>query len=404
MPEQFINNSDQQEQEQIQNHDINSLTKRKDFITKTPMNKNYKIIAIAVIIGALFVGGAVYTIGKDKIVNKIKPLSEQAIKEKNEDTVQNPITGEIVPAKDAASWIQNRPIAVMINNHVDARPQSGLIYADLVYEVVAEGGITRYVAFFLDNIPEKVGPVRSTREYYLVLVKEIGDAMLMHEGWSPQALEAIETWPVRSLQRGGASAVANWRDNPRDVAVEHTLYTDLKKAFDYGEETLGWSGKKEITMWQFKDDAPAEERGNVGVEKPITIDFWYSGDYSSIWKYNPETNMYLRFVGYDVEGNPIPLMDQEQTDKQVQVKDLIVQFATESSIEGDAKNRLEYELIGSNSALVFMDGNVIQATWAKDSRDGRTLFYDTDGNEIQFNRGKIWVSIVPDRNMEQVTY
>jgi hypothetical protein len=120
--------------------------------------------------------------------------------------ITNDLTGEKFTEAEAGSWVNERPLGVMINNHVDARPQSGLIYADLVYEIVAEGGITRFLAFYLTNTPEKIGPVRSTREYYLVLVKELSDAMIMHIGYSPQALEAIDTWPVRSLFRGGCES------------------------------------------------------------------------------------------------------------------------------------------------------------------------------------------------------
>jgi len=112
----------------------------------------------------------------------------------------------------------------------------------------------------------------------------------------------------------------------------------------------------------------------------------------------------LKFTGYDSSGNPIPHKDQEETDKQIEVKNLIVQFAVENSIAGDDKGRLDYQLIGSGKALVFIDGKVVDATWSKADRDDRTLFYDTDGNEIEFNRGKFWISIVPDRNVDQVVY
>ena len=131
--------------------------------------------------------------------------------------VEAPLTGILVSKEKAEEWSNIRPLGVMVNNHVDARPQSGLIDADLVYEIVAEGGITRYLAFFLSNTPEKIGPIRSVREYYLVLVKEMGDAMLMHIGWSPQALVAIESWPVRSLGRGGADF---WRDQAKHASIE----------------------------------------------------------------------------------------------------------------------------------------------------------------------------------------
>ncbi len=83
---------------------------------------------------------------------------------------------------------------------------------------------------------------------------------------------------------------------------------------------------------------------------------------------------------------------------------MIVQFVRENSIAGDDKGRLDYELVGSGKATVFIDGKVVDATWSKASRDERTLFYDTNGREIEFNRGKFWIAIVPDRNADQVVY
>jgi len=323
-----------------------------------------------------------------------------------EPTVENPLTGEMIKEADALTWKDSRPIGVMINNHTSARQQSGLVDADLIYEIVAEGGITRYLSFFLSKLPEKIGPVRSTREYYLVLVKELSDAMIMHIGYSPQALEAIETWPVRSLSRGGATF---WRDQTRidsGIAIEHTAYVNGPELRELGNQ-LGWEGKGDFEPWKFKDDAKIELRGAACAsgtcDKPITVNFWYPGDYTGIFKYNRQTNSYLRFTGYDQNNQPIPLIDQESK-RQIEVKNVIIQFVTEVPITGDDKSRLEYRLVGSGQAIIFNDGNVAKAVWRKDARDTRTKYYDSNGQEILFNRGKIWVSIVPDRNIEQVTY
>ena len=318
--------------------------------------------------------------------------------------IMNPLTGKMFP-ETAANWFEDRPFGVMMNNHVDARPQSGLIYADIVYEVVAEGGITRFLTFFYSNTPEKIGPVRSTREYYLVLVKELGDAMIMHDGYSPQALFAIENWPVRSLFRGGATipSVCDgcvWRDNPRDVAYEHTEYTNGVKLRELGD-SLGWEGQTTVRPWLFKDNPNKYSASSAATD--ITIDYWYHGDYTGAFKFDPTTNTYLRYTGVDANDQPIPQLDQE-TKEQVAVKNLIIQFAVESSIAGDDKSRLEYELLGSGKALVFVDGKVIDATWSKAGRDERTIFYDTAGNEMEFNRGNFWIGIVPDRNVDQVVY
>jgi hypothetical protein len=372
--------------------------------TKKTSNKKLMNVVVGIFfVLALVFAAWVFLSGNSKKI--ISPFSKIGgiPSNKADDRLPVDLTGELVTPSDAAKWNDQRPLGVMVNNHVDARPQSGLIYADIIYEVVAEGGITRYLAFFQSYTPEKIGPVRSTRGYYLLIVKELGDAMLMHIGYSPQALVAIDTWPVRSLFRGGCESLAGceWRDNPRNVAYEHTAYVSGVKLRELAT-TLGWEGKGPITLWKFKDDA------NLYSSKPsassITIDFWAKGDYTGMFKYNPQNNSYLRFTGYDANDKPIPLMDQEKTTQQVEVKNLIVQFATESSIVEDVKGRLEYQLIGSGKALVFIDGKVVGATWTKSARDARTIFYDMDGNELQFNRGKFWISIVPDRNVDQVVY
>lgn len=373
-----------------------------------PKIRPFHIILGVVIAGVLSLGLA-YFFGFDKIGGIISPVIDNGSSSTapSEEMVVNPLTGEKYP-RDQAPWIEDRPLAVMVNNYIDARPQSGLIYADVVYEIVAEGGITRFIPFYLSETPEKIGPVRSVRDYYLVLVKELGDAMIMHIGWSPQALEAIETWPVRSLGRGGAPF---WRENPRNVAIEHTAYVNGQELRELGDE-LGWEGTREFDSWKFKDDSPVLALLPEGEDPctlttayctPLSIDFWYEGDYSAIFKYDPESNAYLRFTGYDSAGEPIPHKDQD-TGEQIAVKNVIVQFADESPVEGDDKNRLQYDLVGSGTGLVFLDGTVEEVTWSKAERDSRTMFYDIDGNEMQFNRGKFWISVVPTRNIAQVKY
>ncbi len=382
-----------------------SFIKNTRYFTSKNPNSNAKVKKILLIMFAVI--SVLFSLwlvlvksGKFK-KNNLNPLSNKPVTEQV-NKITTDLTGVQYPESEAGSWVNERPFGVMVNNHVDARPQSGLIYADLVYEIVAEGGITRFLAFFLTNTPEKIGPVRSIREYYLVLVKELSDAMVMHIGYSPQALVAINTWPVRSLFRGGCESYAGctWRDNPRNVAYEHTAYVSGVKLRELGVN-LGWEGKGDIRLYIFKDDT--NKYADRPLANKISIDFWNKGDYSSIFDYNSQNNTYLKSTGYDSAGNPIPHKDQE-TGEQVEVKNLIVQYVTENSILGDDKGRLDYQLVGSGKAVVFIDGRSIDATWSKASRDERTIFYDTNGQEIEFNRGKFWIAIVPDRNVEQVVY
>ncbi len=313
-------------------------------------------------------------------------------------TVMNPLTGLMYTEEDSKAWKDLRPLGVMINNHPDARPQAGLIDAEFTYEIVAEGGITRFLAFYQSVLPEKVGPIRSAREYYLVMAKEMGDAMYMHHGFSPQALIDIDSWPVRSLQRGNAPT---WRENPRDVAVEHTLYANAKELVKTGLE-LGWTGKLEdFYVWQFKDNAG--NYSSMSMADKVSYDFWYQGDFSATWQYDKSSNTYLRYMGLDSSGKEIPHKD-DTTGKQISVSNIIVQFATETKIAGDEKNRLDYTLVGSGKGYVFLDGRVIETTWSKAGRDARTKYYDTNGVEVSFNRRKFWVAIIPDRSPENLKF
>lgn len=395
---------DSNQNETPNNHEVPHVTAfnidQKNKIVKKPKTKLLPVV-LSIVFSSLIIGGVFYFIRS----SPQEPEAGDFTVTENEYTEQerlvpNPITGELATESKSPVWNEIRPLGAMINNHIDARPQSGLIYADLVYEMVAEGGITRFLAFFLSETPEKIGPIRSTREYYLVLVKEMGDAMIMHEGYSPQAQAAIDEWPVRSLFRGGASGLANWRDNPRNVAYEHTLYTDGTVLREVGD-SLGWQGNRDFESWNFKDNT--EKYSQFPSVNEISIDFWFKGDYSAIFRYKPESNTYLRYMGYDSEGNPLPHADQETQD-QIEISNLIVQFVAESAIEGDDKSRLEYQLIGSGTGLVFLDGKVMDVTWTKTDRDSRTKFYDINGDEVFFNRGKFWISIVPDRNVDQVVF
>lgn len=392
----FINQVSIDKPEGPYKEDLNSVNKTLNKMQNISKAKHFGIIALAI-----FAAGAIIFAAFSFLTNQdgpfVSPIGRGRNSSDAKDSVQSPITGEMFGKEEGTALFSIRPLAVMVNNHIDARPQSGLIYADLVYEIVAEGGITRFLAFFNSDIPEKIGPVRSTREYYLVLVKELGDAMLMHIGWSPQALEAIETWPVRSLGRGGGEF---WRDNPRGVAIEHTAYTNGVDLIKTGID-LGWGGIREFKVWSFKDNT--DEYNESPTASKITIDFWYPGDYTAAFEYDASSNSYMRFMGYDANDNLIPHVDQE-TKEQIKVKNLIVQFVKEDSIAEDEKGRLDYQLVGSGKGIVFIDGRAVDVTWNKPDRDGRTVYYDLNGNEMKFNRGQFWISVVPDRNVEQVVY
>jgi hypothetical protein len=311
----------------------------------------------------------------------------------NQRFVQNSITGQEYPENNAPQYLNNTPIGVMINNAKPARPQSGLYQADIVYEIVAEGGITRFLAVFWGELPAKVGPVRSSREYYLNYVKELGDAMYMHIGYSPQAKQRISDWNIKTLANVPNSF---YRDNHGDlsIATEHTAYSNLRNLLEEGTK-LGFNQKPYIRPYQFKKDF--ELTTDLLSATDLEISFWYKGDYTSVFKYNEVSNSYIRYQ------SEFKSSDRE-TFKDVDVKNVIVMFADEFPIPNDDKNRLDYKLIGEGQAIFFRDGKVERGIWKKSDLNSRTLYYNQSGEEIKFNRGRFWVSIVPTRNIDLVVY
>ncbi len=349
------------------------------------------IVILAILLALGLVIGIIFFL-KSSRNNFLKPLLN---KDKIPEFVENPLNGVKVPVEASESVLGRRPLVVMVGNNPDARPQSNVSKADMVYEVVAEGGITRFMSVFLQNEPEKIGPVRSMRAYFLYWVLELGDAMVMHDGWSSSpilevsAIDLIDQLPVRSLFRGG---LYGYRDSNREAP--NNEYISAGVAREHGNK-LGWQGVGDLEKWQFKERAE-KIYDNEPSATELNVVFWTPGEYDSSWVYDSSKNLYLKSTG------GVPHIDLE-TGLQLSASNVIVQFAKETPVNDD-KGHLLYENIGSGKAKVFLDGKVVDATWSKKDKRGRTKFYDTNGNEIRFNRGVIWVCVVPDRNEDQLTY
>jgi hypothetical protein len=311
-----------------------------------------------------------------------------------------PLNGGMFTKGERQIWEGRRPLTVMIENHQEARPQSGLSKADIIYEAVAEGGITRILAVFYCGASAEevtIGPVRSARTYFLDFASEYGDYPLyVHVGGAnvPGPANALGQigqygWLAKGndLNQFAIGFPVFWRDYERighPVATEHTMYSTTDKLWEVAHKR-GLDADEGFVPWKFKDGAKQENRG--GVEK-IEFDFW-SGykDYSVLWQYDKETNHYLRFDG----GQPHKDL---LNDSQLWASTVIIQQMKEKGPIDELKHLL-YTTTGGGKALVFQDGQAIQATWSKAKRQERTKFTDTKGKEIEFNRGPIWIEIVP---------
>nr|MBI5455728.1 DUF3048 domain-containing protein [Candidatus Levybacteria bacterium] len=383
------------------------------------MDKN-KIIITLLAIGLYFVSsGASYLFLSGKVssqgaLNSPLPAPTAGIDGKLAfdsslpKTQECPLNGALYSKQQEQWWLKHRPLGVMIENHENARPQSGLSNADVIYEAVAEGGITRFLAEFYCQDGGEVGPVRSARTYFLDFASEYGDSPLYtHVGGANQpgpadALSQIDTygWAGHNdMNQFSIGFPTFWRDYDRlghTAATEHTMYSTTQKLWDYAAKERDLTNvSKEGTPWdkgfvayQFADDAALSARPK---SQTVHLEFW-TGDtnYYVDWAYDPKTNLYQRSNG----GKP---QIDRNVNKQLTAKNIAVLFMQERSANDGYENNVHllYKNKGIGKAAVFQNGKRIEATWTKDSRTSRTIVKDISGKEIKFVRGLIWFEIFP---------
>jgi hypothetical protein len=286
----------------------------------------------------------------------------------------------------ARGALTQRPVAVMIDNHPDAYPQTGLDHAAVVFEALAEFGVTRFMAVYAPGItPDAplVGPIRSTRLYFAQWAMGF-HALYAHAGGSPEGLALVESTDqlvnLDALKEASSSYFR--RDNDRDAP--HNLYTssaELQRAV----QALGVAELAQPDLgFLFKSDAPKEQRPAA---QQIDYFFIYREDPAG-WSYDPATNGYLRLR----RGKPAR---DAATDQQLWAKDVVVLEIKEAPIAGDPKGRIEQNVIGSGRARVFMDGVEREVTWRKESPEAPLRFFDDASTETRLNAGPFWIVALP---------
>lgn len=325
----------------------------------------------------------------------------------------SPINGVEIANSDYDSVLSRHPVAVVVNNHKEARPQSGLSFADSVLEVLAEGGITRYVALYHNNYEvEKVGPIRSLRYYMIDFASGYSDAIILHHGWAGFDGASFEHYNERTDARGAISKfgvknihteASTYRDTQKakTAGYVHSLYTDfgrINSEINRLSKASNWKlGIRDLESLKFKDDA---EIGDRGVVSSIDIKFMSLGgsDYNSRFVYDRESNNYPRFIGGVADIDAL-------TNKQIAPKNVVVEWHNYADAK-DGHSRIVIDMIGKDKATILRDGDIIEGEWRKDCRLCRTKYYDLQGEEISFNRGQIWIVNavkVQDRLISTVT-
>lgn len=333
------------------------------------LTKKQKIIVgvSAVLLLAGSIGGALWFASKD---DKKEPAKQEVV-----ENVEPPKTTE--PSKltgiEGPLDINKRTVTgVMIENSPDARPQSGLKDAGVVYEAVAEGGITRFLALFQDTIPEYIGPVRSVRPYYLDFLGPYG-AAIAHVGGSPQALGEIRAEGIRDLDQF-ANPGPYWRESSR--FAPHNMYTNMAKLKEV-ETQKGWgpSDYQGFVRGGSSDPSPTPNARGISVRMSSTL-------YNVAYTYDAASNSYLRTVG----GKPhVDAKSNSQLAPKVVVVPVIRR--TQNGIYS------VYAVNGSGRVLVFQNGTVTEGTWQKTNRTSQFTFTGADGQPLKLAPGQTWVTI-----------
>lgn len=301
-------------------------------------------------------------------------------------TEVSPLNGLLFTNSEMKDLLKRRPVAVMVNNHSEARPQSGLNSADIVYETNVESGITRYLAIFWSEAPAKVGPIRSARQNYLEWLSEY-DALYIHDGCAESTDPKVNACGnIHSYNIKDISTIGAWRWNDGRRYAPHNEYSSITNAWEYAKK-MSWNSFPTVKSLNFKNDADVKDRGE---RSKISISFHErlqnGGAYNVIWTYDPKTNSYLKQTG----GQPD--LDQE-TNTQLYAKSVIIQEINMTSTY-DEKGHIILDVIGSGKATFLIDGKVTEGTWRKISRTDRTVYLDSQGKDIQFNRGRIWITAI----------
>ena len=298
----------------------------------------------------------------------------------NEEQNQNTIVAEM-PTVQIYKGDQ-RPIAVMIDNNIDALPQAGLNDAYMVYEIIVEGGESRLMALFKGANLERIGPVRSSRHYFLDYALE-NDAIYVHYGWSPQAQSDIRTLGVNNINGISETTKEFWR--VKEKRSPHNVATSTEKILEIANDKGYRTTSSSESVLNYVTEEVDLENGTVADK--VTIP--YSQSNVVKWEYNSETKRYTRYS-----------RNKKQTDwttgEDVTAKNIIIEFIANSTLnDGENKGRQTMNTTGTKDGYYITNGKSIPIKCEKVSRSAKTVYKDLDGNEIDVNDGNTFMQICP---------
>ena len=277
-----------------------------------------------------------------------------------------------------------RPVAVMIDNQGDkVLPQGGISQAQIVYEMLVEYNITRYLAFFWGTMPEIIGPVRSSRHYFLDYSMEY-DAVYTHFGWSEYARKDITKFKIQNIN-GLVNGEAFW-DITKDKGNWQDSFTS-KERIEKQISSLKYRTEP-IKLFPFKYEDEFKVNENGMLAEDIFIKFSSNGVSTCGFIYDAENGNYRRFR----MGKP---HIERNTNEQVKATNIIIQEVSSPPIENDTAGRRNLLNIGSGNGWFITGGKAIPVKWSKSARDAQTTYKTDAGEQIKLNEGQTWIEIVP---------
>lgn len=357
-----------------------------------PPTRKQSIIYGVVVLLLVFGVGAGWTMTHRRtiVAEKPKTIVKKKVVKPAPPPLYSTLTG--LPITDPA--INALPVtAVMIENSVEARPQSGLSEAGVVFEAVAEGGVTRFMALFQDSAPDNVGPVRSARPYYVSWATGF-DAAYAHVGGSPDGLDAIKAWGTKDMNQfynGNSYHRVSSRAAPHNVYTSIATLHELEASKGFTSTFTGFTRKSDQpyktpvagTNGQIPKDADTRTAANA-------INMSLSGyTYDPHFAYNSGNNSYDRTMAgaphTDANGN-----------RQISPKVVIAMVVPLSRGELDSSNAYysNYNVVGDGQAYIFQDGTVSTGQWHKAGNSTGLSFTDVTGASFPLNRGQTWITAI----------
>lgn len=335
--------------------------------------KHLSLVAIAFLLVGVFI--ALIFINKDKESLK----TDKNNNNNNEEVIENKYQ---LTVYDENSNL--RPYAVMIPNDSQAKKRHyGLSKAYIIYEITVEGGITRLLALFKDVNVEKIGPVRSSRHYYLDYAME-NDAIYVHFGWSPLAQSDISKYNINNLNGLYNPSNMFWRDN--NYSSPNNAYTSTDKIKKAAEDKKYNLTSDSYKLFNYVENVDLLNDSSYKDAKQIKI--YYTNSTYAKYTYDEENKYYLRFNNEDKH------IDNE-TNSQLHFKNILVLKINNHTIPGDEKGRQDLENIGAGDGYYITNGGAISIKWEKDSRTNKTILKDLSGNIIDLNDGNTFIQIQP---------